>query len=87
MKRTYLSVIAALLFMVPIAAGVAHAADNAKSPPPIGQMLVREGDYAVKLAQALKVKPATTEADAESTLGGNRHSPGKRLDFGLPGHP
>ena len=49
-------------------AGVAHAADNAKSPPPIGQMLVREGDYAVKLAQALKVKPATTEADAESAL-------------------
>ncbi|MGC2425368.1 MAG: hypothetical protein WA666_13585 [Nitrospirota bacterium] len=73
MKRTYLSVIAALLFMLPIpmvliAAGVAYAADNAKSPPPIGQMLVREGDYAVKLAQALKVRPSTTEADAESAL-------------------
>ena len=68
MKRTYLSVIAALLLMVPIATGVAYAADTTKSPPPIGQMLVREGDYALKLAQALKVKPATTEADAENTL-------------------
>ncbi|MGA2387313.1 MAG: hypothetical protein ABSG33_12380 [Candidatus Bathyarchaeia archaeon] len=68
MKKTYLLVIAALLLMMPIAAGVAHAADTTKSPPPIGQMLVREGDYALKLAQALKVKPAATEADAENTL-------------------
>jgi hypothetical protein len=68
MKRTYLSVIAALLLAVPVAAGAAYAADAAKSAPPIGQMLVREGDYAVKLAQALKVTPATTEADAESAL-------------------
>ena len=67
MKTTYLSVIAALLLMMPIA-GVAHVADTAKSPPPIGQMLVREGDDALKLAQALTVKPAMTEADAESAL-------------------
>jgi hypothetical protein len=73
MKRTYLSVIAALLLITPIMvpiAGVSYAANVAKSPPPIGQMLVREGDYALKLAQALKVKPATTEADAENTLAG-----------------
>jgi hypothetical protein len=70
MKRTYLLVSAVLLFMLPVAAGVAYGAETAKSPPPIGQTLVREGDYAVKLAQALKVRPATTEADAESALAG-----------------
>ena len=68
MKRMYLAVVAGLLLMVPITVGVAYAADTSKSPPPIGQTLVREGDYAVKLAQALKVGPATTEADAENAL-------------------
>jgi hypothetical protein len=68
MKRTYLSVLAAVLLIMPVAAGAAYAADAAKNDPPIGQMLVREGDYAVKLAQALKVAPATTEADAENAL-------------------
>ncbi len=68
MKRIYLAVIAGLLLMVPLAAGTAYAADISKSTPPIGQMLVREGDYAVKLAQSLKVGPATTEADAENAL-------------------
>jgi hypothetical protein len=64
----YLAVFAGLLLMVPIAAGAAYAADTSKSPPPIGQNLVREGDYAVKLAQALKLGPATTEADSENAL-------------------
>jgi hypothetical protein len=70
MKRIYLPVIAALLLAMPVAAGAAAAADASKSAPPIGQMLVREGDYAVRLAQALKVTPAATEADAESALAG-----------------
>jgi hypothetical protein len=70
MKSTYLLVFAALLFVLPVAAGVTYGAESPKGPPPIGQMLVREGDYAVKLAQALKVRPATTEADAESALAG-----------------
>ena len=41
MKRMYLAVVAGLLLMVPITVGVAYAADTSKSPPPIGQTLVR----------------------------------------------
>lgn len=37
--------------------------------PPIAQPLVREGDLAVKLAEALKLGSAASEAEAESVLG------------------
>jgi len=36
--------------------------------PPIGQPLVREGDFAVKLAEALKIGQAQSEAEAENML-------------------
>ncbi len=37
--------------------------------PPIAQPLVREGDYAVKLAEALKLGTVSSETEAESLLG------------------
>ncbi|HUI45915.1 MAG TPA: hypothetical protein VL122_08060 [Nitrospirota bacterium] len=37
--------------------------------PPVAQPLVREGDLAVKLVDALKLGTATSEAEAESLLG------------------
>ncbi len=40
----------------------------ATQPPPIGQNLVREGFFAVKLAQALELGSAQSEAEAESML-------------------
>ena len=40
----------------------------AKQPPPIEQTLVREGDFAMKLAEALKIGRVQTEAEAESLL-------------------
>ena len=36
--------------------------------PPIAQTLVREGDFAIKLAEVLRVGQAQSEAEAESTL-------------------
>ncbi len=42
--------------------------ETAKQPPPIGQTLVREGDFAIKLAEALKMGKAGSEAEAESLL-------------------
>jgi len=39
-----------------------------KQAPPIGQTLVREGDFAVKLAEVLKIGQADGEAEAESML-------------------
>ncbi len=46
----------------------APSQEMAKQPPPIGQTLVREGDFAVKLAEALKIGKANSEAEAESML-------------------
>ena len=37
--------------------------------PPIAQALIREGDFAIKLAGALKIGHAQNEAEAESMLG------------------
>lgn len=36
--------------------------------PPIEQSLVREGFFAIKLAEALKVGPVKSEGEAESML-------------------
>ena len=46
----------------------ARREEAAKQSPPIGQTLVREGDFAVKLAEALKMGSPKGEAEAESTL-------------------
>lgn len=42
--------------------------DQAAATPPLSQPLVREGTLATKLADVLKVGPATNEAEAESAL-------------------
>jgi hypothetical protein len=46
----------------------APSQETAKQPPPIAQTLVREGDFAVKLAEALRIGKAKSEAEAESML-------------------
>jgi hypothetical protein len=43
-------------------------AEPATEAPPLAQTLVREGDFAVKLAEALKLESVSTEAEAESVL-------------------
>ena len=42
--------------------------ETTAQPPPIGQTLVREGDFAVKLAEGLKVGQPRSEAEAENML-------------------
>jgi hypothetical protein len=42
--------------------------EPASRPPSIAQTLVREGDFAIKLAEILKIGQAKNEAEAESTL-------------------
>jgi hypothetical protein len=55
--------------------------DNAQSegtrrqPPPIAQTLIPEGDFAIKLAEALKVGRPKNEAEAESILASAGISP------------
>jgi hypothetical protein len=46
----------------------APSQEAAKQPPSIAQTLVREGDFAVKLAEALRIGKAKSEAEAESML-------------------
>lgn len=46
-----------------------RSGDQTKQPPPIGQTLVREGDFAMKLAESLKLGRPASEAEAENLLG------------------
>lgn len=46
----------------------AQSGKMATQPPPISQTLVREGDFAIKLAEALKIGQAKSEAEAEDLL-------------------
>ncbi len=55
------------LIMMPVMA-VALSDQPGTTTPPLSQPLVREGTLATKLADALKVGPATNEAEAESSL-------------------
>jgi hypothetical protein len=55
------------LLMMPVI-GVAQSAQTGTATPPLSQPLVREGTFATKLADALKVGPATNEAEAERSL-------------------
>ena len=46
----------------------ARSGEAAAQPPSIAQTLIREGDFAIQLHEALKVGQARNEADAESIL-------------------
>jgi Domain of unknown function (DUF4124) len=46
----------------------APSRETATQAPPISQTLIREGDFAVKLAERLKIGQAKSEAEAESML-------------------
>jgi hypothetical protein len=48
--------------------GAQSGEERAKQAPPIAQTLIREGGFAIKLAEALKMGRAESEAEAESTL-------------------
>jgi len=50
------------------AAASAPAGKAGTQAPSIAQTLIREGDFAIKLAEALKLGPVTGEAEAESIL-------------------
>jgi hypothetical protein len=45
-----------------------QSGETATQPPPIAQTLIREGDFAIKLAEALKIGRAKNEAEAENML-------------------
>ncbi|MGA2330603.1 MAG: hypothetical protein ABSG75_02475 [Syntrophales bacterium] len=61
-----------ILFMAGIFLLLLPAVTRAQSggPPPIEQQLVREGEFAVRLASALGISATADEVEAESLLGG-----------------
>lgn len=70
MKRLFILAPAALCILVLITGNIhAQSGQAAGEQPPVAQPLVREGDLAVKLVDALKLGTATSEAEAESLLG------------------
>src|SRR5512135_2368211 len=67
MRRLFIWVLAAaMLFGAPVASLAQYSAGTGQ--PSIGQVLVREGDYAVRLSKALGVSQTDNEAEAESHL-------------------
>jgi hypothetical protein len=56
-----------LLVLIPLMVE-AQSRQNKPGPPPIEKSLVREGSFAMKLAEALKMGQAKSEAEAESML-------------------
>ncbi|MFZ2447011.1 MAG: hypothetical protein WAW37_11690, partial [Syntrophobacteraceae bacterium] len=66
MKRLLAILTAVGLLLIPWSANV-HAAPSSSSPP-IGQPLVREGDFAVELANSFGLATKADEAAAESAL-------------------
>ncbi len=69
MKRLFLSIITATLFLIsPSLAVASNYTSGSKNVPSVGQQVVREGDYAIELVQTLKIGPQEKEIDAETAL-------------------
>jgi len=68
MKTLLAIVMAAGLTLMPLAAAAVAAPGSSGSKPPIEQPLVREGDFAVELANSLNITTSNDETEAESSL-------------------
>ncbi|MEM5790025.1 MAG: hypothetical protein AAGU11_22130, partial [Syntrophobacteraceae bacterium] len=73
-KLLAITAVMSLLFMSLPGSGFAET-DGLVGKPPIEQPLIREGDFAVELANSLGISKTSEEAEAESTLASNGISP------------
>ena len=64
--RVFIFIVGSLLLMYGLV--MAQPEQTTAGNPPLEQPLIREGDLAMKLAEALKLGAAESEAEAESTL-------------------
>lgn len=67
--KTNLITVAGVIVLLAAAPVPAQSEAVKATPPPIGQQLVREGTFALKLAEALEVVTTDDEVEAESRLG------------------
>lgn len=75
MKKVLAIIVSAGLLLLPLSWTAIAAGSSDASKPPIGQPLVREGDFAVSLATSLNLTKTNDEADAESILSSNGIAP------------
>jgi hypothetical protein len=75
MKKVLAIIISAGLLLLPLSWTAIAADSSGSSKPPIGQPLVREGDFAVSLATSLNLTKTDDEARAESILSSNGIAP------------
>jgi len=74
MKKIVVIITSIALLLTP-AVLYAQSEQTATQAPPVAQPLVREGDFAVKLVDALKMGTAQNEAEAETTLASSGIAP------------
>lgn len=74
MKKV-ISVLALCVFLLTAPSSVARSEENSGAAPPVGQKLVREGDFAITLAGRLQVLTTNNESSAESALAALSISP------------
>jgi hypothetical protein len=67
MKNVFIAIITTALFLLPPAV-YAQSDQSSKEAPPVSQVLVAEGDFALKLAPALGLGTPNSEAEAEDML-------------------
>jgi hypothetical protein len=75
MKNTLIIAILVCFLMVPPLVTAYSSADPLEAPP-VAQALVREGDFAVKLAEALNLGSPVSEVEAMSILAASGIAPG-----------
>jgi hypothetical protein len=74
MKKLLTAIVIFGMAIMPFAV-YAQSDQEATQAPPVAPALVREGDFAMKLVDALKIGTATNEADAETMLGSSGIAP------------
>ena len=74
MKKLFIVIVTAGLLTLPLSV-YAQTDQMPTGVPPVAQTLIREGDFAVKLAEALKVGAAKNEVEAETMLGSSGIAP------------
>jgi len=74
MKKIFILMITVGLLMLPLMV-FAQSEQQVTGTPPVAQPLIREGDFAVKLVNVLKIGTAKNEVEAETMLGSSGISP------------
>jgi hypothetical protein len=82
MKKLIVVSAIGFLFLMPVIS-YAQPEQNEQKAPPVSPGPVREGDFAIKLVEVLRLGTVKNEAEAESMLASAGIAPKKRMDCEL----